>query len=245
MSYQKKYDINYYNCDQNLELSIISLLRFFEDIAITHSDSVNLGFKFYNESKVAWYLTRWKIDVHALPVFNQTITIKTNPKSFFNFYANREYFVFDEKDNLMITANTLWVFLDSESHKPKKIPESVYKGYGLDDDGHKYFSKLNEIVLPIEFDSLRQFQILQRDIDYNNHMNNSQYVSFAFETIEPDFFKDYRLINLEVNYLKEAYLNDKIIVSSSKKHDEGITFYHRISKADSELCKIKSQWKLR
>lgn len=245
MSFSKKYNINYYNCDQNLELSIVSLIRFFEDIAIVHSNSVQLGFKFYNENKVAWYLTRWLVNVKDLPKFNETITVVTNPKSFYNFYANREYVVLNEKGDEIVSANTLWVFLDSETLKPKKIPENVFKGYGLNDDGRKFFSKLNEVILPNEFAACSNFRILQRDIDYNNHVNNSQYISYALETINPEFLKSHRITKLEVNYLKEAYLNDFISVHTSKTSPDDKELFHLISKSNAELCKIKSNWMLR
>jgi len=242
MSYSKEYDINYYNCDQNLDLSVVSLLRFFEDLAITHTEAVNLGFMFYEQNKVAWFLTRWLINIHSLPKFNQRIKIITNPKSFYNFYANREYQVIDETGNEIISADTLWVFIDAETRKPRKIPEQVYLGYGLNDDGRKYFSKLEEVKAFQQSDSFRNFQILRRDIDYNNHANNSQYLSYAMETVPNEFLIQHRIKKLIVNYNKEAYLNDIIKVTTAVKSEGGISYYHLMNKGNSEICKIQSCW---
>lgn len=73
------------------------------------------------------------------------LKIVTTPKSFNGFYANREYAVMNTENRKIIFANTLWVFLDAKSLKHKKIPEEVYLDYGLQDDGKKYFTKLETI----------------------------------------------------------------------------------------------------
>lgn len=67
MSFEKTYQVNFYNCGQNLRLSITSMLRFFEDFAITHSEAGGLGFLFYLKNNIAWFLSRWFANIESLP----------------------------------------------------------------------------------------------------------------------------------------------------------------------------------
>lgn len=244
MNYKKQYQVNYYNCDESLKLSVSSLLRFFEDLAITHSEASRLGFNFYTRNNVAWFLTRWHVKIESLPRMGEVIEIITTPKSFNNFYANREYDVFTEAGVKIISANTLWVFLDAKSRKPKRVPEEVYHGYGLEDDGKKYFSKLEEIK-PIEkYIKNAEFKILRRDLDYNNHVNNSVFVSLAFELIPPEIQNSSLLEDLSVNYLHEAYLDDVIQAEYNESVNDGRTVCVCTIKRKSEvLCRVKTGWK--
>jgi len=241
--FEKKYSVNYYNVDNNFKLSVTSLLRFFEDLAITHSDASGLGFEFYNKNKVAWFLTRWFVKIESLPKLGEEITIITTPKSFNNFYANREFEVYNSSSKLIITANTLWVFLDASTRKPKNIPEEVFRGYGLSDDGKKYFTKLEEIKPIAERDSEHSFRILRRDLDYNNHLNNSHYVSYGLETIPSHIQDGMQLKQIVVNYLQEAYLNESINVALKMGNGkEPVSCINTISRDEVELCRIKTNW---
>jgi acyl-ACP thioesterase len=244
MKYEKKYQVNYYNVDNSFRLSLTSLLRFFEDLAITHSDASGLGFDFYNKNKVLWFLTRWLVKIESLPKLGDEITIVTSPSAFNNFYANREFEVYDSSLKLIITANTLWVFLDAATRKPKRVPEEVYHGYGLSDDGKKYFTKLEEIKPVDEAYSKVFFKILRRDLDYNNHLNNSHYVTYGLETIPTEIQDKLQLTDVVVNYLQEAYINESIAVSlKTDQTEESVSCINTISRDNTDLCRVKTVWK--
>ncbi len=243
MQYTKDYRINYYNSDIHLNASVTSLLRIMEDIAITQSEERGVGIDYYHEKQVAWMLTRWKIDFYRLPKFNETVKLVTTPRAFRGFYANREYEFFDASEELIIKANTLWVFVNTGSRRPLKIPEDMYSHYGITDEDMKKFSKLDEVPTADRRDHSRNFEVYFKDIDTNRHVNNTLYLEWAIETMPEEIKMSHRMNSLKVNYIKETNLGDKI--TSNLQLDKSGSGFHALNTilcGDTEVCRSESEW---
>ena len=52
--------------------------------------------------------------------------------------------------------------------------------------------------------------IQRRDLDTNHHVNNANYVDFAYESLPKDVYENYDFKNMEVTYKHELKLNDTI-----------------------------------
>lgn len=243
MRYSKDYTIHYYNSDRHLNASITSLLRMMEDIAIQQSEERGVGLDFYKTGKVAWMLTRWKVDFIRLPKFNNTLTLRTTPRAFRGFYANREYEFYDKTDELLIKANTLWVFVSTETRRPLKIPDEMFSHYQVTDEDMKNFTKLEEVPALEKIDHTRQFEVYFKDIDTNQHVNNTLYVEWAIETLPAEIKQSHRMRSLKVNYLKETKLGDKIIANCQLvKSDNSVLSRCSILCGETEVCRIGSEW---
>jgi medium-chain acyl-[acyl-carrier-protein] hydrolase len=243
MQYSKEYSIHYYNSDIHLNASVTSLLRMMEDIAIQQSEERGVGLKFYHTSKVAWMLTRWKVDFIRLPKFNDTLTLRTTPKAFRGFYANREYEFYNKSDELLIRANTLWIFVNTESRRPLKIPDEMFSHYQVTDEDMKSFTKLEEVPAIDRIDHARQFEVHFKDIDTNQHVNNTLYVEWAIETLPAEIKQSHRMRSLKVNYLKETKLGDKITANLQIENvDNSVISRCSILCGETEVCRSESEW---
>jgi medium-chain acyl-[acyl-carrier-protein] hydrolase len=214
-----------------------------EDIAITQSEERGVGLDYYHEKQVAWMLTRWKIDFFKLPKFNQTVKLLTTPRAFRGFYANREFEFYDESDELIIKANTLWVFVNIATRHPIKIPENMYNHYGITDDDMKKFSRLDVVPAAGRIDESRNFQVYFKDIDTNRHVNNTLYIEWAIETMPEEIKMSHRMNSLKVNYIKETNLGDKI--TSNLQLDNSGKNIHALCTilcGDTEVCRAESEW---
>lgn len=243
MQYSKDYSIHYYNSDIHLNASITSLLRMMEDIAIQQSEERGVGLNFYNTSKVAWMLTRWKVDFIKLPKFNDTLTLRTMPRAFRGFYANREYEFYSKAEELLIKANTLWVFVNTETRHPIKIPDEMFSHYQVTDEDMKSFTKLETVPAIGRIDHTRQFEVLFKDIDTNQHVNNTLYVEWAVETMPAEIKQSHRMLDLKVNYLKETNIGDKISANLQLDNvDNSVQSICSILCGDLEVCRVESEW---
>ena len=243
MQHSKDYKVHYYHSDVHLNASITSLLRIMEDIAITQSEERGVGIDYYHEKKVAWMLTRWKINFNKLPRFTDTVKLVTTPKAFRGFYANREYEFFDQSNENIIKANTLWVFVNTESRRPLKIPVEMYSHYGISDEDMKSFTKLDEVPAISRTDNSRDFEVYFKDIDTNQHVNNTLYVEWAIETMPVEIKMSHRMSSLIVNYMKETNLGDKIISNLQlNKSDNNVHAICSIICGDTEVCRVESTW---
>jgi acyl-ACP thioesterase len=242
MFYERDYFIHYYDSDLKKRASTSSLLRFFEDIAILHSEDVKLGVDYYSENHVGWVLYKWDIKIKRYPEFKETIRVRTEPLYIKNFQAYRYFEIIDSKGNTIATANSMWLFLNADTKKPTKVPENIFKGYGIDKNKmtELEFGEINDLT---KTDAEKEFDIRYIDIDTNHHVNNIRYVEWALEMIPPDVKEKYTLNHLLVNYKKEAVYGKNIISSIGiEKGDKNLKCIHRISSGEILLCMLETGW---
>ena len=243
MQFIKEYEVHYYHCNADMQCSLYSMIRFFEDIAIQQSESLGVGVEYYNRERVGWMLARWLVNIERFPKFGEIIKIVTTPKAFSGFYANREFSVLDSDGNEIITANTLWIFVNLDTRRPARISQLMFDTYDPSREDMKTFTKLNE-VKPIEqVEYEKKFRVRLSDMDTNGHVNNSQYINWAMETLPPEIHSDYSIKSLAVNYLKETSVDDIVIAKTEMKNKSDSTrFTSEIVCNDTVVARIEIEW---
>ena len=243
MTFTKDYEVHYYHCAANMQCSLYGMIRFFEDIAIQQSESLGVGIEFYHREKVGWMLSRWRVNINRLPMFGEVIKIITTPKAFSGFYANREFVVLDSKGNEILTASTLWIFVNLETRRPARITQAMFDAYSPSERDMKTFTKLDE-VKPIEkVDYEKKFRVRLSDIDTNGHVNNSHYINWALETLPSEIHSKFRITKLAVNYIKETNLDDIITANTFSLISEGTNkFISEIVCREVVVARIETKW---
>ncbi len=243
MKFNKQYRIRYYNCDLQLNASIVSILRIFEDIALLQSESLGVGLNYYADNQVAWMLNKWEINIRSFPKLNEIVDVETKPTAFKDFYANRTYHIYNTQSEELISANTLWLFIDLKTMRPKRVSDEMFNKYGLTGESEEIFSKLGSIKLPDNFNEFKSFNVRRRDIDTNLHANNSAYVEWAMETLPDDFILNNKMIKLKVEYRKQLKLHEQLnSYSSISKIKNKSEIFHLIRSNDFDCCKLHSIW---
>lgn len=243
MTYERDYFIHFHDTDNDGKLSIIALMRYFEEIALLQSEELGVGMDFYNMHNVGWLLLKWDITVKHYPGFSENIKIKTIPAAFKGSFANREYYVFDSSENLIAEANTLWIFVDTNIKKPTKIPYEIHEKYLSSNRSDYEFTKLTEITLPASKDYGRQIAVRDGDIDFNGHVNNRRYAEWALELVPGDVKKDLMLSRIRIHYKKEVMITDSIESVLELVHKENETIcLHGIIKGGETVCLMETVW---
>lgn len=240
--YEKNYFIHYYDVDLKQRASIFSLLRYFEDIAILHSEDVNRGIEYYNQHHVGWVLYKWDIKITKYPEFKEIIKVRTQPSHLKGFHAFRYFDILDSDGNQIVTANSMWLFLNTGTKRPTRITDDIFEGYGVDKNKmtELEFGNIDKIA-KIDFE--KEFDVRYVDIDSNRHVNNIKYVEWALEMVPQNIVDNYTLGHLIVNYKKEtAYGNSVTSLIEINIEKEKIKCIHQISSGDSVLCILESVW---
>ena len=95
-----------------------------------------------------------------------------------------------------------YIDVDGSSYREEwclEYRELCLKNYDLN---MEYFSMLNKT----DFDNSLEYTILKRDLDSNSHVNNLNYIDFAYEVLPSNI----DIKELEISYLKESKLDDKL-----------------------------------
>lgn len=236
--------IRYSETDNRGNLKVVSLFDHFQDVGSEHAALMGISALHLRAQDYTWVMLKYNVRIHRLPVWNETVTIKTWRYSHKNLYELREFDILDSQGNLLVKALSSWVMMNFTSRKPVRldrfIPPILMEGrFPVEDD----FSRLDPLK---EYDRELPFRVRMQDIDFNNHVNNSVYIGWAVEAVPEDVHRDFRLAQVEITYLDEISYGH--IISSRIKadsHNGDAVFFHSIACGDTpaELTRLKTVWK--
>lgn len=218
----KEYEVmDFLVSDGSLKLSnLISYL-----IETSNYQSIDLGLP--NEKLLGmgytWMIYKWRIKIKSYPRSHEKIKIKTWASGFKNINAFREFEVYCGQEKI-IEASAIFLLIDFEKRKPIKIPEDIVRVYGTNEE--RIFKSIKRVNEPRDLDKLNSFsyKILRRDLDLNDHVNNSVYLDLIYEALGEDFSK-IKFKDISVNYINELKLGDEIVIDSYKDENNFYFFF--------------------
>ena len=123
--------------------------------------------------------------------------------------AKRGYEIYSEEGELLIIADSSWALFDLEAQKLIRAPEEMIAAYNSIDRDPFNGEKMervrdndiieNELLIPVG----------KRDIDTNNHMNNSKYMEYIVEVLPEEF----EIMEFECAYKKQIVYGDTMKIS--------------------------------
>lgn len=243
-SFEKKYEIHYYEVDSKLRCKLPSIIDFICDVGTQQSEHFGGGIEYCTKNNCAWVFYKYDISVYRYPMFGETISITTQPVGFKKFYGLRKYIIKDVENNIIGEASALFFLINIQKRRPMRIQKEQYDIYGVDGDVN-YDISMDKIERIDDEQYHKEFNIRYSDIDSNNHVNNVKYVEWAIEAVPLEVVKNYILKRIKVNFEKETIYGDKISVSATLKeiNDVNLKSYHTIrnSKGD-EVTLIEADW---
>lgn len=190
--------------DGNLTLE--SLLDYFQDSSTFHSEDIGLGVEYLKERHLAWVLSSWQIVVKRYPYLCENVVIGTNPYDFKGFLGYRNFLMETEAGEQLACANSIWTLMDMEKMLPAKPPAEMVEGYVISEKLPMDYAP-RKISIPPDGTEQEKIQVRAHHLDTNGHVNNGQHVRIATEYIPENF----QIRQLRAEYKKQAVLNDVMI----------------------------------
>lgn len=198
--------IRYSEVDTKEQLTWLALMDYFQDCSVFHSEKLHIGIDYMVKEHVAWILSSWQVCVSRMPHLAETVTVQTWAYGMKGFYGYRNFSMNDEKGERLAYANSVWVFMDTQTGCPKRIPQIISDTYGFDPQIPMECSE-RKIRIPEKAETKPGFVVPRYFIDTNRHMNNSRYVEVALEYLPEDF----DVGEVRVEYKQAAVQGDIII----------------------------------
>ena len=242
--FTENYRVPYYDTDITGTANPVSLLTYMGEVATLHSDDVGLNMKNLRKNNYGWMLNRWKVQIKEYPLARDFISINTWASNFMKFYANREFKIFDEEDNELLSASSVWIFLDMIRKRPIRVTEEITNRYGI--EGNTLFDEFYSFNSEFTTNDGLEFRVRKSDIDYNNHVNNVKYFQWMLEVLPKDFDQVYILKEFEILYKKEVGLGSLINSSYYEKINGGqAILLHRIDEGGELRALGRTIWSKR
>lgn len=198
--------IRYSEISQKKTLDLSNVINYFQDCSTFQSEDIGVGLDYLTKQKKVWILNGWQIIINELPKLADQIVVGTWAYDFKGFYGYRNFIMKDLSDKIYAYANSVWIYMDTESYRPVKVTEDAISAYQMEPRFPMEYAD-RKIKIPekqIEFPS---FQVIKANIDTNNHVNNCQYIKMAEEYLPQDF----TVHQIRAEYRKSAVLGDIVI----------------------------------
>lgn len=180
--------IRYSECGRDRRLTIPALINLFQNCSLFHSEDIGVGIDYIADRDGAWFLLNWQIDIDRLPSFCERVKVCTVPYEFKGFFGNRNFWLEDERGNILVRAATVWSYMNTRTLRPMKPDAEQMERYGSGERlDMEYLPR--KLVIPGELAAGTPVPVRPDMIDTNNHVNNAQYISLAmslFEEAEPE-----------------------------------------------------------
>lgn len=216
MAYSRKYIVDTSLVDKNKRLRLSNLFVMFQEVAEAHAEILGIGKASTTDVGLKWVITRYMIKFERMPTYGEKIEVFTYPNKNNPYFFFRNFFIKDEKGNIIIKAASVWAIIDAKTNKvvinpfKKTLPEESF------DSELPTPEKINEDVDK----KFGEYHIQYSDIDLNGHVNNSRYIEMIQNIHNSEYFLNHEFDSLLINYFMELKENDVVTLYSNSSNPE-------------------------
>ncbi len=238
---EHEFHVHSFEVDLLKRLTVQNVLKYFQEAAWKHAESLGVGFSDLLPKGKLWVLSRIAISISRLPQWGETIKLRTWPCGFQSVFAQREFEVIGSEDRVMICGSSAWIVIDKNSRRPQRV-EQFTSGIPQVPNKNRFGIEASKISEIKENDTSMIVKSVYSDLDMNGHVNNTRYIGWAIDTYSKEFHLTHQLRNLYVNFLNETDIEEQLEVQTKKIDTQ--TYLHSIKRIrdNVETCRMQMFW---
>lgn len=173
--------VRFYECDAYGHVNNANYVRYMQEAAFDASAAVGYPYERYNEIRRLWLIRETDVEYLSPLRYGDRVTVRTWVHDFRRSRSRRMYELRRAgSDEMVARGCTDWVFIDSESGRPTRIPAEMVKAFmpeGAPESTppHEHFP--DPPPPPPAVFTLRR-RVEWRDIDMAQHVNNAVYLAY-------------------------------------------------------------------
>lgn len=236
--YSRDWEINFMQCMPNGALRYTDLCNLLQLTAAAHSESGGFSFVDMQVFDQAWVLSRMRMEIHKLPKWKDTISIKTWINSLENSRSVRalEVSVNGEK---YIGAETFWAVFNTKSRRPESMVLS-HEHCEKYPDNRATTLPFSRIELSSDKALLFERKVVMSDLDIVDHVNNVKYLEWCLDLLDEQTIMNHEIQSLEMNFLKELSWGDTVAIHETMETKRTV---FTITKENKAVFALALNWK--
>ena len=236
------FKVRSYQMDTKARLTLTSIADFLQESAGNHADSNGFGFHHMQKSGLLWVLTRMKIKIHRLPVWNDELELSTWVVNREKFFSRRDFEIKSKSGKILISAGSGWMLIDFKRKRPHLV-DNVLMNIEMFPDKLAINEELIKIEDPTMVNSEKLYHVKYSDLDIAQHTNNTQYQRIILDTFSFGFRNKHHIKAFEINYLAEALIDEGLKILTSRTKEKNV-FVHEIQRTNDKkiICRAISGW---
>ena len=207
-THTKTWEIYFSQCDPTAKLKLTELSNLFQLTASEHAVSAGLGFFDLQEYNQSWVLNRIRIEIDELPTWNDFVDVKTWVEVLKGAKSIRDFII--EKDGKkLVGASSMWAVFNTVKRRPDILQ--------IDTSHIERFpdlkpTEVENSLLKTDFGASKiiPYKVKFSDVDMVNHVNNTKYLEWCLDAINPEIMLEHRIKALDMNFLKEISHRDEV-----------------------------------
>lgn len=238
LSYQENYQVPFYESDINHNMKLPQLLSLV--LQVSGKQSLSLGMSddyIYQTYNLVWIITEYAIEIERLPKYTENIVIETVPTAYNKLFCYRDFNVYGESGDKIMTIHSTFVLMDYDSRKVHPVIDEIVDVYDVEkikkiDRGPRYES--------LEIPEETTYHVRFFDLDLNGHVNNSKYLEWMYEVLDVAFLEEHIPHCINLKYVKEVHYGHDI---KSRVETDGLITKHEIVTQGVVHAQARIEWK--
>ena len=229
--YIKELKIQSYDVDNDNNLKLSSMMKYFQQVARENLDELGFTYKYLLELNIVFVLTKYKIkqlkNIHA----DEAVVLKTSPCEIQGVSFIRDFVIESFDGERIVEASSAWVIINFEKRavlRPNHFPGNIPTDEKLVD-----FSPSRTNV-PEELDFAYHTNVRYSQLDSNKHLNNCTYADIILDGICENKGNIPYISEINISYEHEALLGDSLTVNY--KYDNDVCYIKCINNTSGNTC---------
>ncbi|RKD86437.1 acyl-[acyl-carrier-protein] thioesterase [Mangrovibacterium diazotrophicum] len=233
--------INSYQTNHFAEATIPSVMNFLLEAAWAHAQKLEWGYDLLQKNHMFWVLSRFYVEIKQLPKWQQQVKLNTWSAGTDGMYAYREFVLQNEEGETILTANSAWLILNTETKKIVLLRDHKetfprFNGEGVCREPKRLRFKKSDAEL--------QFNpVVYSDIDVNHHFNSVKALERVLDEYGINFQDEFEPASVEINYLKEGLPGDNLAVTRNAVGDNKFQSAIIRESDSAELSTFEIEWR--
>ena len=218
--YKLRSYINVNNVDMNRMARPAGLLREMQECGSRQMADQRPSYDELLDKGQALMLSRMDMIIPQEVYLDEPIDVYTWPCPSVRATFLRNYAIYKNGQPAAMMSSQ-WSLVNSETRRIMKVEDVDFSNYTMDE----YVDVMPEGKFKISreeaeaLETVGEKRIMLSDIDYNGHMNNTNYVDLLCDYIPELYDGNHRVSSFRIHFSKEAPLGEKIEIRRFKKPD--------------------------
>lgn len=243
MSYihTEQFSIRTSEINHNKLLHPSALIQLMQEASMQHTIGMKVSVWDMEAIQGGWVLLKMEVRFFHYPILGQKVTVKTYPSGLDGYFTYRDYFMYDENENLCATASSMWTMMNTESRKMVKIPFSfqslVYESETPLDRPSK---KLYPATISVQTTNVK---VNYFHLDWNGHVNNVQLIKFIMESLDSSIHYNLSMETFNIQFKTEAKLHQELLLFNEAMSENQYRHSIRDKSTNRDIVIAESVWK--
>lgn len=231
------HSVTSYECTADHLLKPECFMLLCQEMAERHAELNGLGYEWSVSHHMVWVEVQGTFEFVRRPQWKETVNLRTNTGKASALQARRFVEMTDEAGTVIARADLLWVLIDIDSRRPIPLKRA----------GLEMTEECPSITAPFPKAESAEtapaatadFTALRRDVDFNGHINNSAYLTWALDTLPAELTEGKSPARFNIQFKHETFCGQSITL---EHRTEGAFTRHRVLGEGTLRAEIGIEW---